>query len=116
MLLDSIRLLIIDEIHLLHDSRGPVLESIVARTIRHSERTKKHIRIVGLSATLPNYIDVASFLRIDAKSGGLFYFDASYRPIPLEQRYIGITDTKGMRSMMLMKEILYERVIERVTK
>jgi pre-mRNA-splicing helicase BRR2 len=29
-----VRLIIIDEIHLLHDSRGPVLESIVARTIR----------------------------------------------------------------------------------
>jgi len=29
-----VRLLIIDEIHLLHDGRGPVLESIVARTIR----------------------------------------------------------------------------------
>lgn len=29
-----VRLLIIDEIHLLHDDRGPVLESIVARTIR----------------------------------------------------------------------------------
>jgi len=26
--------LIIDEIHLLSDSRGPVLESIIARTIR----------------------------------------------------------------------------------
>ena len=29
-----VRLLIIDEIHLLHDNRGPVLESIVARTVR----------------------------------------------------------------------------------
>lgn len=29
-----VRLVIIDEIHLLHDHRGPVLESIVARTIR----------------------------------------------------------------------------------
>lgn len=29
-----VRLLIIDEIHLLHDDRGPVLESIIARTIR----------------------------------------------------------------------------------
>ena len=27
-------LVIIDEIHLLHDDRGPVLESIVARTVR----------------------------------------------------------------------------------
>lgn len=31
----QVRLVIIDEIHLLHDSRGPVLESIVARTIRY---------------------------------------------------------------------------------
>ncbi len=32
-----VRLLIIDEIHLLHDGRGPVLESIVARTVRQIE-------------------------------------------------------------------------------
>jgi pre-mRNA-splicing helicase BRR2 len=31
-----VRLLIIDEIHLLHDERGPVLESIIARTIRRT--------------------------------------------------------------------------------
>ncbi|TVU35736.1 hypothetical protein EJB05_17639, partial [Eragrostis curvula] len=30
-----VKLLIIDEIHLLHDNRGPVLESIVARTVRY---------------------------------------------------------------------------------
>ena len=28
-----VKLMIIDEIHLLHDSRGPVLESLIARTI-----------------------------------------------------------------------------------
>lgn len=32
-----VRLLIIDEIHLLHDGRGPVIESIVARTVRQVE-------------------------------------------------------------------------------
>lgn len=32
-----VKLLIIDEIHLLHDNRGPVLESIVARTVRQIE-------------------------------------------------------------------------------
>lgn len=35
-----VRLVIIDEIHLLHDHRGPVLESIVARTIRQIETTQ----------------------------------------------------------------------------
>ena len=39
-----VRLLIIDEIHLLHDSRGPVLESIVARTVRQIEvRQPTHV-------------------------------------------------------------------------
>lgn len=32
--LELVKLIIIDEIHLLHDLRGPVLEAIVARTIR----------------------------------------------------------------------------------
>ena len=38
-----VRLVIIDEIHLLHDERGPVLESIVARTVRQIEVTCKQI-------------------------------------------------------------------------
>lgn len=29
-----VKLLIIDEVHLLHDGRGPVLETLVARTLR----------------------------------------------------------------------------------
>ena len=29
-----VRLLIIDEVHLLHEDRGPVIESLVARTLR----------------------------------------------------------------------------------
>lgn len=112
--LDQVQLLIIDEIHLLHDSRGPVLESIVARTIRHTELSGNHIRLIGLSATLPNYQDVADFLRV--QSTGLFFFDATYRPIPLEQLYVGITDKKGLKKMLLMKEILYQKVMERIGK
>ena len=72
-----VRLLIIDEIHLLHDDRGPVLEAIVARTIRNIEATQEFTRLVGLSATLPNYQDVATFLRVDPAKG-LFFFDNAY--------------------------------------
>lgn len=53
--LDLVKLIIIDEVHLLHDTRGPVLEAIVSRTIRQIEQTGEMIRIVALSATLPNY-------------------------------------------------------------
>lgn len=63
-----------DEIHLLHDDRGPVLESLVARTIRNVELTQEEVRLIGLSATLPNFEDVATCLRVNPAKG-LFYFD-----------------------------------------
>jgi pre-mRNA-splicing helicase BRR2 len=56
---------------------------------------------------------VAAVLRV--RKEGLFFFDQSYRPIPLEQRYIGITEKKGVRKMLLLKEILYEKVMERAS-
>jgi replicative superfamily II helicase len=61
-LAQKVRLLIIDEVHLLHEDRGSVIESIVARTLRQVETSQSLIRVVGLSATLPNYVDVAQFL------------------------------------------------------
>ncbi|XP_048127007.1 DExH-box ATP-dependent RNA helicase DExH12-like [Rhodamnia argentea] len=105
-----VKLLIIDEIHLLHDNRGPVLESIVARTVRQIETTKEHIRLVGLSATLPNHEDVALFLHADVNKG-LFYFDNSYRPVPLSQQYIGITVRKPLQRFQLMNDLCYEKVV-----
>ncbi|EOA28486.1 hypothetical protein CARUB_v10024696mg [Capsella rubella] len=105
-----VRLIIIDEIHLLNDNRGPVVESIVARTLRQIETTKEHIRLVGLSATLPNDEDVALFLRVDLKNG-LFKFDRSYRPVPLEQQYIGINVKKPWRRFQLMNDICYQKVL-----
>ncbi len=69
------------------------------------------MRIVALSATLPNYEDVAAFLRV--KSSGLFKFDNSFRPVPLEQIYVGVSEKKAIKRLMLMNEICYEKVIER---
>ena len=54
---------LIDQVHLLHGDRGPVVEALVARTLRTVETNQTVIRVVGLSATLPNYTDVAGFLR-----------------------------------------------------
>ncbi|KAL7083867.1 hypothetical protein ACP275_14G188400 [Erythranthe tilingii] len=105
-----VKLLIIDEIHLLHDDRGPVLESIIARTLRQIETTKEHVRLVGLSATLPNYEDVALFLRVEPDKG-LFHFDNNYRPVPLAQQYIGITVKKPLQRFQLMNDVCYEKVV-----
>ncbi|ELU09831.1 hypothetical protein CAPTEDRAFT_222545 [Capitella teleta] len=110
-----VRLMIIDEIHLLHDDRGPVLEALVARTIRNIETTQEDVRLVGLSATLPNYEDVATFLRVDPAKG-LFFFNNSFRPVPLEQQYIGITEKKAVKRFQVMNEIVYEKVLEHAGK
>lgn len=110
-----VSLLIIDEIHLLHDERGPVLEGIVARTIRNIEYTSRDVRLVGLSATLPNYKDVARFLRVD-ENNGLFYFDASYRPCPLAQQFIGITEKNSFKKTISMNEACYDKILEAAGK
>lgn len=49
----------------------------MARAIRNIEMTQEDVRLIGLSATLPNYEDVATFLRVDPAKG-LFYFDNRY--------------------------------------
>jgi pre-mRNA-splicing helicase BRR2 len=110
-----VRLIVIDEIHLLHDERGPVLESIVARTVRRAEQTGAAVRLVGLSATLPNYEDVAEFLRVD-RAKGLFYFDASYRPVGLQQQFIGVTEKKAIKRYQVMNEVCYEKVLDQAGK
>ncbi|GAA5834693.1 hypothetical protein JCM9279_007084 [Rhodotorula babjevae] len=110
-----VSLIIIDEIHLLHDERGPVLEAIVARTIRRMEQTHNYVRLVGLSATLPNFKDVARFLHVDPDRG-LFYFDASYRPCPLKQEFIGVTEKKAIKRYQVTNEICYEKVLEHAGK
>ncbi|XP_004299306.1 PREDICTED: activating signal cointegrator 1 complex subunit 3 [Fragaria vesca subsp. vesca] len=106
-----VKLLIIDEVHLLNDDRGPVIEALVARTLRQVESSQSMIRIVGLSATLPNYLEVAQFLRVNPEAG-LFYFDSSYRPVPLAQQYIGITETNYPAKLELLNEICYKKVVE----
>ena len=108
-----VRLIVIDEIHLLHDDRGPVLESIVSRTIRKIEQTGDAVRLIGLSATLPNYRDVASFLRVDPLKG-LFHFDGSYRPCPLRQEFIGVTEKKAIKQLKTMNDVCYIKVLEQV--
>ncbi|KIR71630.1 RNA helicase [Cryptococcus deuterogattii CA1014] len=98
-LASKVKLLIIDEVHLLAEDRGAVIETIVARTLRQVESSQSLIRIVGLSATLPNYVDVGDFLR----------------PIPLEQHFIGVSGKpRSAVSARNMDRVVFEKVSELV--
>ncbi|CAZ85684.1 unnamed protein product [Tuber melanosporum] len=83
----------------------------LVRTIRKMQTTQEPVRLIGLSATLPNYRDVANFLRVDMKTG-LFHFDATFRPCPLRQEFIGVTDKKAIKQLQAMNDICYTKVIE----
>lgn len=103
----KVRLLVIDEIHLLGEERGAVLEAIVSRTRFISKHVKENennpsgtadikesqfeaTRIVGLSTALANPDDLADWIGIDTKGygptarRGLYNFRPSVRPIPME--------------------------------
>ena len=92
-LLGSIDLLLLDEVHHLGEDRGAVLETVVVRlrilnqTVASVEKSQEQsarrvsMRIVGLSATLPNVADVGEWLQCKPES--VHYFDESFRPVPL---------------------------------
>ncbi|CCF56555.1 hypothetical protein KAFR_0B02580 [Kazachstania africana CBS 2517] len=108
-----VRLIIIDEVHLLHDQRGPVLESIVARTL-WSAQVIERPRLVALSATLPNYRDVARFLRVPEDH--VFYFSSSFRPCPLAQQFCGVKEKSPLKRRSAMNDACYDKVVESLTE
>ncbi|MCX9009935.1 MAG: endonuclease NucS [Candidatus Methanoperedens sp.] len=72
---------IIDEVHLIDsDIRGGTLEVLISRIKRINK--DKQLRIIALSATMPNIEDVAEWIGADEKE--ILKFDDSYRPVKLE--------------------------------
>ncbi|KAM3165145.1 Antiviral helicase SLH1 [Lachancea thermotolerans] len=115
-LVSKIKLLIIDEVHLLHEDRGSVIETLVARTLRQVERSQSMIRILGLSATLPNFIDVADFLGVNRQIG-MFYFDQSFRPKPLEQQLLGCRGKAGSKQAREnIDNTAYEKMVDMIQR
>lgn len=96
--ISRVRLLVMDEVHLLGEERGAVLEAIVSRTrfiSRHVEQQQSNdcvapspTRIIGLSTALANPVDLADWIGIDTKGHspgamrGLYNFRPSVRPVP----------------------------------
>lgn len=115
-LVSKVKLLIIDEVHLLHEERGSVIETLVARTLRQVESTQLMIRVVGLSATLPNYMDVADFLGVN-RHIGMFYFDQSFRPCPLKQKLIGVRGKAGSKTAREnIDKVAYDNLVDNVSQ
>jgi len=73
--MEDVRLVIADEIHLIHDpGRGPTLEMVLTKLMRRNKGTQ----IIALSATISNAEDVARWI------GGDLVID-TWRPIGLKE-------------------------------
>lgn len=98
------KLLVIDEIHLLGDERGPVLEVIVSRTNFISSHTSSPVRVVGLSTALANAHDLSDWLGI---KDGLFNFHPAVRPVQLEVHIDGFPGKHYCPRMATMNKPIY---------
>ncbi|TKY85335.1 hypothetical protein EX895_005497 [Sporisorium graminicola] len=99
-ILSSIRLLLIDEVHILNEvQRGARIEVVVTRTQTWGNR----VRFVAVSATVPNLEDVATWIGPNPNvqrpgtlppSAEIFQFDDTYRPCPLQKHVYGYPKAK----------------------
>lgn len=104
----EVALIIIDEIHLLGEDRGPVLEVIVSRTNFICRRTSERIRLVGLSTAVANAQDLSSWLNI--KKVGLYNFSPSVRPVPIEVHVSGFAGKHYCPRMASMNKPAYRAI------
>ena len=112
--ISNISLLLIDEIHLLNEEhRGATLEAIIARIklLKNMENFKQtnleNIRIIAVSATIPNITDVAEFLEIGDNQRGLKVFGEEYRPVKVERIVIGYKRNKNQNEFVFEKYLDY---------
>lgn len=88
-LLDLVELFLIDEVHILRESRGATLEAIVSRMKTYGTE----VRFIALSATIPNSEDIAAWLGKSHASphdpAHREVFGEECRPVRLEKMVYG---------------------------
>ena len=108
----AVRLVILDEVHLLGQDRGPTLEAIVSRmnqmTNRNQGTTKHPVRLLALSTALANARDVADWL--DVSPYNLYNFRPSVRPVPLEVHIQGFSGKHYCPRMASMNKPAYAAI------
>ena len=84
-LMQLVKLFMIDEVHILGDTRGAILEAVVSRM----KSISTEVRFLALSATIPNSEDIATWLGKDHKNPHLpahrETFGEGFRPVKLQK-------------------------------
>jgi len=108
--MDSIGLLMIDEVHIIGENRGACLEGLVTRCKMRKKFkfdnsdscAARNMRFIAVSATVPNIEDIATWL--DAK---MLVFGNEFRPVPLEHIVIGRKPNRKGNQFLFDKNLNY---------
>lgn len=88
-LMQLVKLFLIDEVHVLNESRGACLEAVVSRM----KSVGSNVRFIALSATIPNSEDIAAWLGRDPTLQHLpahrEHFGEEFRPVKLQKFVYG---------------------------
>jgi ATP-dependent DNA helicase HFM1/MER3 len=94
-LMRLIRVFLIDEVHILKEDRGAVLEAVVSRM----KSIGTDVRFVALSATIPNFHDIAAWLGKNSSEPHLpapnENFGEEFRPVKLQKHVCGYNSTSN---------------------
>lgn len=108
----DINLLIIDEIHFLKEERGAILENLLVYFKKNSKKNKEYLRTISLSATIPNFYDLAKFLNVSIING-VFYFGPSIRENPLNQVVLSVNPGNyNLNELKLLNKILIQKTLK----
>ena len=92
-LMQLVKLFLIDEVHILKETRGATLEAVVSRM----KNIGSNVRFVALSATVPNSEDIATWLGKDATNQHVpahrEHFGEDFRPVKLQKFVYGYHST-----------------------
>ena len=69
------------------------------------------VRFVALSATIPNYVDVADWLADERGSAVTFHFNDECRPVPIYRHVLSFPDRRGQNSFVFDHSLNYKCVL-----
>ncbi|ETW86191.1 hypothetical protein HETIRDRAFT_235038, partial [Heterobasidion irregulare TC 32-1] len=97
-ILSQIQLFLVDEVHILNESRGSTLEVVMSRMKTRGSA----VRFICVSATVPNIEDIASWIgdQNSSKQARIFQFGEEFRPCQLERFVYGFPKGKNQNDFV----------------
>ncbi|KAH8099579.1 DEAD-domain-containing protein [Cristinia sonorae] len=105
-ILSQIQLFMVDEVHILNESRGSTLEVVIARMRKRGNA----VRFVTVSATVPNIADVANWIGHGISNGPAIVkeFGEEFRPCKLSRFVYGQPRKEGMNDFVFNRSLDYK--------